>query len=160
MKILIIFIIANIINVILQTCHSIALVKCGKVVAATVNAVAFGFYTWIIILTSADLPLLEKCLIVAGINFVCTYAVKWVEQKLRKDKLWKIEMTIPTYKRNDVAYAMSKEFDFEIPYYINMLNERWTEIDFYCHTQKESLAVKKFAEKYGAKTFATECAPL
>lgn len=158
MKILIIFIIANIVNVILQTCHSIALVKCGKLVAATVNAVAFGFYTWIIILTSADLPLLEKCLIVAGINFVCTYGVKWVEQKLRKDKLWKIEMSIPRDKRYELI--ASDEFQF-------MKGKTWTrnisdthaQMIFYCENQKESQIVKDLAKKYGGKTFATECAP-
>jgi len=36
------FIILNIVNVILQTCKSLATVKCGKFGAALVNAVAYG----------------------------------------------------------------------------------------------------------------------
>ena len=41
MKLLIIFIVLNIFNVILQTVKSICTVKCGKTVAAIVNAVAY-----------------------------------------------------------------------------------------------------------------------
>lgn len=158
MKILIIFILANIVNVILQTCHSIALVKCGKLIAAIVNAVAFGFYTWIIILTSADLPLLEKCLIVAGINFVCTYGVKWVEQKLRKDKLWKIEITFPVWGWG-YEYPPDDINKLNIPFYFARINNQYVRYEFYCKTQKESEIIKKLAKNYGGKTFATECAP-
>ena len=53
MKLLIIFIILNIFNVILQTVKSICTVKCGKTVAAIVNAVAFGLYTVVIVFTNA-----------------------------------------------------------------------------------------------------------
>ena len=44
-KLLLVFILLNIANVIIQTIKSIATVKCGKGVAAVVNAVAFGLYT-------------------------------------------------------------------------------------------------------------------
>ena len=44
-KLLIIFIVLNIFNVIIQTVKSIATVKCGKGAAALINAVAYGLYT-------------------------------------------------------------------------------------------------------------------
>ena len=44
-KLLLVFIGLNIANVIIQTVKSIATVKCGKGVAAIVNAVAYGLYT-------------------------------------------------------------------------------------------------------------------
>ena len=45
MNLLLVFIILNIINVVLQTVKSLATVKCGKGVAAIVNALAYGLYT-------------------------------------------------------------------------------------------------------------------
>jgi len=91
MKLLILFIVMNIVNVVLQTIKSLATVKCGKWGAAIVNAVAYGLYTYIVVLTMCDLPLLAKCLIVAGANFVGVYVVKFFEEKARKDKLWKVK---------------------------------------------------------------------
>ena len=84
----------NELNVIIQTVKSICTIKCGKTVAAIVNAVAYGLYTYIIVLTNCDLPLLAKCLIVASANFVGVWVVKFFEEKARKDKLWKIEATV------------------------------------------------------------------
>ena len=46
MKLLILFIVMNILNVIIQTIKSIATIKCGKTVAALVNALAYGLYTY------------------------------------------------------------------------------------------------------------------
>ena len=87
MKLLIIFIVLNIFNVILQTVKSICTVKCGKTVAAIVNAVAFGLYTVVIVYTNADLPLIQKVLVVALSNLIGVYVVKWVEEKKRKEML-------------------------------------------------------------------------
>ena len=46
MKLLILFIVMNVLNVVIQTVKSIATIKCGKTVAAIVNAVAYGLYTY------------------------------------------------------------------------------------------------------------------
>ena len=46
MKLLILFIVMNIANVVIQTIKSLATVKCGKWGAAIVNAVAYGLYTY------------------------------------------------------------------------------------------------------------------
>ena len=54
MNLLIMFIVLSIVNVILQTVKSICTVKCGKGVAALVNAIAFGLYTVVIVYTNAD----------------------------------------------------------------------------------------------------------
>jgi uncharacterized protein YebE (UPF0316 family) len=96
MKLLIIFIVANIINVVIQTIKSICTINCGKWTAAWVNALAYGFYTYIVILMSADLPLLSKCIIIGLCNLIGVYVVKAIEEKMAKERLWKIEMTVPT----------------------------------------------------------------
>ena len=156
MKLLILFIVMNIVNVIIQTIKSIATIKCGKVAAAIVNAVAYGLYTYIVVLTMCDLPLLAKCLIVAGANFVGVYVVKLIEEKARKDKLWKIEATIhnegidPHY--DDCLVALRNA---DIPHnYIDA--NKYLIINVYCATQAESRVAKAILDQYNAKYFVSE----
>ena len=54
-ELLIIFIALNIVNVIIQTVKSLATVKCGKTVAALVNAIAYGLYTVVVVYIVCDL---------------------------------------------------------------------------------------------------------
>ena len=70
MNLLITFIILNIVNVVIQTIKSLATVKCGKGVAAIVNAVAYGLYTIVTVYMLCELPLMWKASIVAFCNLV------------------------------------------------------------------------------------------
>lgn len=153
MNLLIIFIVANILNVIIQTIKSICTIKCGKGIAALVNALAYGFYTYIVILMIADLPLLTKCLIVGLCNLIGVYIVKWAEERARKAKLWKVELTV----RNEEAQKLHEDFErFNIPHnYIPNVG-KWTIFNVYCATQKESHFTKEIANKAHAKYFVTE----
>ena len=156
MKLLILFIVMNIVNVVLQTVKSIATIKCGKTMAALVNAVAFGLYTYIVVLTMCDLPLLAKCLIVAGCNFVGVFVVKLFEEKARKDKLWKVEATIPNQgisADNDDCLIELKNANIPMNYIdIN----KYILVNCYCATQAESKVVKEILNKYNAKYFVSE----
>ena len=151
MKLLIVFIVFNVLNVIIQTVKSLATIKCGKMVASIVNAVAYGLYTYIVVLTMCELPLLVKCLIVAGSNFVGVYAVKYFEEKARKDKLWKVEMTVPVEYTEAVNEAL-----VNIPHSFLYVNTKYTLFNAYCGTQAESARVKRIVDKYGAKYFVSE----
>ena len=145
------FVIFNVLNVIIQTVKSIATIKCGKMVASIVNAVAYGLYTYIVVLTMCELPLLVKCLIVAGSNFVGVYAVKYFEEKARKDKLWKVELTVPVEHTEAVNEAL-----VNIPHSFLYVNTKYTLFNAYCGTQAESARVKRIVDKYGAKYFVSE----
>lgn len=153
MNLLIVFILANILNVIIQTIKSICTIKCGKGIAAIVNALAYGFYTYIVILMIADLPLLTKCLIVGLCNLIGVYIVKWAEERARKDKLWKVELTV----RNEEAQKLHEDLSrFNIPHnYIPNVG-KWTIFNVYCATQKESHFTKEIANRAHAKYFVTE----
>ena len=152
MNLLVSFIIWNIINVIIQTVKSIATIKCGKTVASIVNAVAYGLYTDIVVLTMCELPLMWKCLIVALANFVGVWVVKYFEEKARKDKMWKVELTV----NNAVANKMHHELNhFGISHYwVNA--GKHTVFNVFCPTQKESAFVKELANKNKAKYFVSE----
>ena len=153
MELLILFIVMNVLNVIIQTVKSICTIKCGKAVAAIVNAVAYGLYTYIVVLTMCDLPLLAKCLIVAGCNFVGVWVVKFVEEKARKDKLWKVEATVYN------AYAESVIGDLQkagMPFnYIEGVG-KYTVFNIFCNTQEQSKKAKAILDNNKAKYFVSE----
>ena len=156
MKLLVLFIVMNVVNVVIQTIKSIATIKCGKTAAAIVNAVAYGLYTYIVVLTMCDLPLLAKCLIVAGANFVGVYVVKFFEEKARKDKLWKVEATV----RNEIYftdYIKNKCKENFVPYsIIDVENVDYVVFNFYCATQEKSKIVKEICDSCLAKYFVSE----
>ena len=150
MNLLVTFILLNIANVIIQTIKSLATIKCGKGIAALVNAVAYGLYTVVLVYTVCELPLLTKSLVVALANLVGVYVVKYFEEKTRKDKLWKIEAT---FKNNNEILSMLNVVD--IPHnYIDVGPHIIA--NFYCATQEESAQVKKFIDAHNGKYFASE----
>ena len=150
------FVIFNVINVIIQTIKSIVTIKCNKYVAAVVNAVAYGLYTYIVVLTASDLDLWFKISVTAAANLVGVFVVKWVEEKKRKDKLWKVEATIKNEnlhpEDDDCIIELRKN---DIPFnYIDI--NKYIIINCYCATQKDSAIVKEILDKYNAKYFASE----
>ena len=156
MKLLILFVVMNIVNVVIQTIKSIATIKCGKWGAAIINALAYGLYTYIVVLTMCDLPLLAKCLIVAGANFVGVYVVKFFEEKARKDKLWKVEATVQNVI-HFTDYIKNQCEQHKVPYsIINVENVDYVVFNFYCATQEKSRIVKQICDGCNAKYFVSE----
>lgn len=153
MKLLITFIILNIINVIIQTVKSIVTIKSGKGMASIVNAVAFGLYTVVTVYMMCDLDLWLKALIVALCNLVGVFVVKLIEEKTRKDKLWKVETSILNGYKKDVCTLLVKA---DIPFnYIDGIG-KYTLFNIFCSTQKQSSAVKEILRIYRAKYFVAE----
>lgn len=150
------FIVFNVLNVVIQTIKSIATIKCGKILAAIVNAIAYGLYTYIIILTNVELNLWIKITVVAVANLVGVFVVKLIEEKSRKDKLWKVEATLRSQNiepQYDDCIVELKESN--IPFnYIDA--NKYIIINCYCATQKESTQVKNILDKYQAKYFVSE----
>ena len=153
MKLLITFIILNIINVIIQTVKSIVTIKSGKGMASIVNAVAFGLYTVVTVYMMCDLDLWLKALIVALCNLIGVFVVKLIEEKTRKDKLWKVETSILNGYKKDVCTLLVKA---DIPFnYIEGVG-KYTLFNIFCSTQKQSSAVKEILRTYRAKYFVAE----
>ena len=152
MYLIILFVVCTAVNVVLNTIKSILTVKGGKLAAAIINAVTFGFYTYVVILTANEnLGTTEKMLITAAINFVGVYIVKWIEEKMRKDKLWRIDVTIPSHLVEKIHEEMA-----DISHSIIPTTGKYTLFSFYCNTQAESLVVREMVKKYNAKYFASE----
>ena len=147
------FVVLNTFNVIIQTVKSICTVKCGKGVAALVNALAYGLYTIVTVYMLCDLDLYLKAGVVAVCNLIGVYVVKLIEEKSRKDKLWKVEMTVKNFNTVKLANALD---DLEIPYnYIDNVG-KYTIFNVYCSTQKQSATVRNIGEECKAKFFVSE----
>ena len=151
-ELLILFIVLNAINVVIQTIKSLCTINCGKTVAALVNALAYGFYTVVVIYMVCDLPLLWKVLIVGACNFVGVFLVKWVEEKMRKDKIWLVKMTIPN-EYAEQAKRLLKQADIPFTYYD--LNKYFV-FDTFCETQIDTAIATKICSTCSGKAFATE----
>ena len=151
-QLLIIFIVLNILNVVIQTIKSIATVKCDKVIAAIINAIAYGLYTVVTVYMLCSLPLAWKAFIVAMCNLVGVYVVKWAEEKSRKDKLWKVEATVNPIHLDKLKNIFEKN---GIPCsYIDV--NKYVIFNLYCATQKDSHFVKSVLDHYEAKYFVSE----
>ena len=152
MNAILLFALCTAVNVILSTIKSILTVKGGKLSASFINALTYGFYSYVIVLTSADgMPIWLKMAITAVCNFVGVYLVKWIEEKARKDKLWKVELTVPTKYTNTIDCDLH-----DVPHSYIKLSDKHTLFNFYCATQKESAKVKAIANQYEAKYFVAE----
>ena len=158
MNLLLLFIALNIVNVVMQTIKSIATVKGGKLLASVINAITYGLYTVVIVYTVCDLPLWQKILIVACANFFGVYIVKYFEEKIKKDKLWKIEFSCPTEYTEKISKML---LNCKIPFSVIdtqaiAKNNTYNIICAYCATQTQSKAVAKVISTYNCKSFVTE----
>lgn len=152
-KLLFTFIILNIANVIIQTVKSLCTVKCGKVVASITNAIAYGLYTVVIIYTVCDLPLVTKAIVVALCNLVGVFVVKLIEEKSRKDKLWKVEATVLKSKAEEMAELIELS---GIPFNYCDTVGKYSIFNIYCKTQEQSIAIKEILKQFNVKYFVSE----
>lgn len=155
MKTFIIFVILNIVNVIIQTSKSIVTIKCGKVVSALVNAVAYGLYTVVIVWTMADIALWLKAVVVAVANLIGVFVVKLIEEKTEKTKLWKVEAAIPTAKEGKFIDSL-KSTTVEVPFNCVKVGGGYTIFNIFCYTKEQSTSVKTLLKMYNAKFFVSE----
>lgn len=147
------FIILNITNVIIQTVKSIATIKCGKGVAALANAIAYGLYTIVVIYMVCELPLWQKVVIVGGANLVGVYVVKALEEKSKKSKLWKIEVTA---LQADKTKILDHIRNLNLSYNYFDINNEYVGFNFYCSTKEDTTIVKNLLHWYNVKYIILE----
>lgn len=148
------FVILNVVNVVIQTIKSIATIKCGKTMAALVNAIAYGLYTVVVVYTVCDLDLWVKVVVVAVSNLIGVYVVKLFEEKARKDKLWKVEATVDSSFIDDLHRMLNEG---GIPHsWIEIGSTDRVLLNCYCNTQNDSSLVKDLLDASGAKYFVSE----
>lgn len=151
MNLIILFFVLTIINVIFSTIKSIVTINGSPFVASFISALYYGYYNIVLIYTVADFPLWQKVAVTFICNLIGVYIVKWAEARARKDKLWKVELTVPT------KYKDAIDFDLhDVPHSYIELSDKHTLFNFYCTTQVDSAKVKAIADDYEAKYFVAE----
>lgn len=148
------FVILTIVNVIIQTVKSIATIKCGKASAAVINAVAYGLYTIVIVYTNCELDLWLKAGITAAANLIGVYIVKDVEERRRKDKLWKVEATLTNAAKVDATITALDSVGISYNYFETSRGH--IVFNCFCHNQRESELVRGILEQSKAKWFVSE----
>lgn len=148
---ILLFTLATIVNVSVSTIRSICTIKCGKWLSALTNAICYGFYPLIVMLTAKDtVDIVTNMCITAVANFICVWIIKYVEEKARKDKLWRIDLTVPA---EETAFIHRKLQG--IPHNYIECGPK-TVFNCYCATQKESAEVKTLAVAIGGQYSAFE----
>ena len=151
-ELLITFIILSIINVIFSTIRSIVTIKGNKVTASFISGGYFAFYNIMLLYTVADFPMWQKCVITFVCNVIGVFIVKFIEEKSRKDKLWKVEVTIPRVEASRlINYLENSELSYN---YVDI--NKYYLFNFYCPTQRQSAEVKKLLDNFDAKYFVSE----
>lgn len=147
----------TLINVVGQTVKSIVTIKCGKWAASIVNALAYGVYTIAIVYTVCDLNLWLKVAIVAAANFLGVLIVKIIEEKARKDKLWKIEATV---RECNVETLSQLLHDNELSYSTTQVNgangKSYRLFNIFCKTHQETDAAISSLKAVQARFFVGE----
>lgn len=150
-----VFIALNVINVIIQTVKSIVTINGSKWSASIINAVAYGIYTIVVVFMNADgLGLFWKAVIIGLTNLVGVFVVKLIEEKSRKDKLWKVEATIDSYLIIDL-HRILNEGDIPHSWLDIGITDRVL-LNCYCNTKNDSELVKELLDNADAKYFVSE----
>jgi uncharacterized protein YebE (UPF0316 family) len=142
MKIIVIFFILQLINVILNTIKSIVTIKGKPSQGAIINAITYGFYA-IIVKQLATLDLGVTVVITAITNYIGVYFSMWLMNKLKKDSLWIINITT---KDTKVITQLEK---YNLPYTVSNVafrNKKYYAINIFANTQKESSIIRNILD--------------
>lgn len=155
---IILFVILQLINVVLSTCKSIITVKGTVHQSACINALSYGLYTVIVVFMAGEftgnywVDLAIKVVSTVITNLIGVHISAWILNKFRKDRLWKIEVTIcgkwqpfqEILEINNISYNYIKLKDNEVIFNI------------YSKNQSESLIIKTAMKNCNAKYIITE----
>ena len=147
---LLLYLVLQVVYVILNTVTNIAKIKCSKLIASLTSAICYGFYVIVVVATASNQPIWVKMLLTAVTNIVGVYVGMWVMEKLRKDKLWKIEITIrdaiEAYQFENTLREKNISFNSVVCENNDII------LNVYSKSQKESEIIKKaLAEATTAK---------
>lgn len=150
--VILVFVVCSLVNVILSTLKTLIMVNAGRGSAIVINAVCYGFYTLVVKqLTSVDYVTAVTVTILANIVGV------WVSYKImdlfKKDKLWRITVTLKNKKALDECKKNLEKYNIGFTPIKDSLS-----IDIYSYNQKESAIIKTILANYDYKYFIQEMA--
>lgn len=150
------FVILNFFNVLVNTARSLCTIKGGKWIASLMNALCYGYYTIIIVITATyDMPLVIKCVVVATVNFVGVFTIKFCEEKFRKEKMWIYNATAKMCT-DELLKVVQLLKDANIKLVYTELTESLYTLTVFSNTSTESEMIKSILNNYQIKYYAIE----
>ncbi len=154
MKLLIIFIVLNILNTVIGTKKSTATINGTRVNASMWNGLSYGVNTIVVIYMNCELPLFLKALVVFATNFIGVYIVKTIDKMREKDKLWKVQLFGKVTEIESIVNILN---DMDIKFSIVNTNKvDFQYINIYCYSKEQSQVIKDISKFYELKYFASE----
>lgn len=154
---IVVFTICQFINVALNTAKTIIMHKEEKISSSIINAITFGFYAIIVVMTASALPLWITIIITIVTNLIGVYGSMWLLDKFKKDSLWEIVATIGNLD-NEKYYLIAMFSKENISYNCVATDNNPNEYIFhiYSESQKESQYIKKELDYVNAKYIVHE----
>lgn len=142
------FFLCQLINVVLSTIKSVVTIKGTKLVASVFSAVNYGFNT-VIIKVIADVELYIAVIVSVVCNLVGVYFGLWITEKLRKEQLWKITVTVPTENLSNFKKdLLTNDIDF-IAYETSWKD--YKVVDIFSKHKSTSKVIKEIFKHYNVK---------
>ena len=151
------FVVLNFVNVLINTARSLTTVKGGKWLASLMNAICYGYYTIIIVITALyEIPLPLKIVAVAIVNFIGVFCIKLGEEKIQKEKMWIYNATAKVSDNELIKVVdLLNNANIKLVYNTVVENELYT-LQIFSNTQKESEMIKAILNNYSIKYCAIE----
>ena len=153
---IIVFIICQLINVGLNTAKTIIMHKEEKISSSIINAITYGFYSIIVVMTASALPLWITILITAITNLVGVYGSMWLLDLFKRDSLWEITATVEDNQKTLewlVESFTTNEISFNI---LSTWDNKEKIFHIYSKNQKDSEKIKKSLDYVNAKYIVHE----
>ena len=153
---IVVFIVCQLINVALNTAKTIIMHKEEKISSSIINAITYGFYAIIVVMTASALPLWVTIVITFMTNLIGVYGSMWLLDKFKKDSLWEITATTDREHLEEIREYLNL---CKIPHNYNLIdNYENTKIVFriYSENQKQSIETKYILDKCNAKYIVHE----
>ena len=153
---IVLFIICQFINVALNTAKTIIMHKEEKISSSIINAITYGFYAIIVVMTASALPLWITIIITIITNLIGVYGSMWLLDKFKKDSLWEITATADRKNIDEIREYLNV---CDIAHNYNLVdNYKNSKVVFriYSENQKQSEEIKYILDKVGAKRIVHE----
>ena len=151
-KMVIIFIMCSLINVILSTLKTLIMVNAGRGSAIIINAICYGFYTFVV-KQLAEVDYWTAVIVTILANIIGVWISYKIMDLFKKDKLWRITVTLKSKKALDECKNHLDKYNIGFTPIKDSLS-----IDIYSYSQKESAIVKNILANYDYKYFIQEMA--
>ena len=142
---IVVFTICQLINVALNTAKTIIMHKEEKISSSVINAVTYGFYAIIVVMTASALPLWITIVISALTNLFGVYGSMWLLDKFKKDSLWEIVATVQNTEMDNYKQFINMVLTREhISFNCVETNKQGEYVyHIYSENQKQSAIIKK-----------------